>query len=103
MKSLNEHPFEFQIEKAFSRFKTAPKKVVFFDLRFNQGVLFSFQKHRNIIFKALIVLQHGKRSPAVIKLEAPLQEKDARINLIFCAEKCEIALYVKSGNEEYAD
>ena len=103
MTIFKEHPYDFQISKAFLRFRNTPEKVVFFHLSCNNGYLISFNKHRNVISKALVVLQHGLKSPTIIKLGGPLQEKDSQLKLVLCPEKNEIALYVKSSDQEYAD
>lgn len=103
MKIFKEHPYEFQISKAFVRLHQNPKKVVFFQLSCNNGYLISFNKHRNTISKALIVMQRGSNPPTIIKLCTPLKEKDTLLNLVLCPEKHEIALYIKSSDQEYAD
>ena len=47
MTNYKEHPHDFRIEKAFERVFKAPKKVVYFELRYNRGALFSFDKNKN--------------------------------------------------------
>lgn len=103
MKNLIEHPFDFQIENAFGRLDKAPQKVVCFKLGRGRGQVYSFDKVKNMVHKALIVSQHGKKSPTIIKVEEPLQGKENKLNLILCPEKREIAIYAKSGDKEYAD
>ena len=103
MKTLIEHPYDFQIEKAFRRYEKTPQKVAFFKLCCGHGILHSFNKIKNIVFKALIVSQHGKTPPTVIKAEEPLQGEENQLNLILCPEKREIAIYAKSGDKEHAD
>lgn len=98
--TLKEHPYEFQIEKAFSRVQKFPKKVVFFDLLYNHGYLVSFGKLQNTVYKAFLVIQHNLKSPTIIKFE---QGKDVQLKLILCPEKREVAIYIKSATQEYAD
>ena len=100
---LKEHPYEFQIKKAFNRLIRTPQKVAYFELRCNYGILRSFNKIKNIVSKALIVSQHGKRPPTIIKLETPLQGEENQLKLIISPEKNEIAIYVKSGSHEFAE
>ncbi len=100
---FNEHPHSFNISKAFMRVSEASHKIVYFDLRYNEGTLVSFNKNRNSITKALIVLQHGKKSPSIIKLESLLEGKDNQLKMVLYPDKHEIALYIKSGSDEYAD
>lgn len=101
--NFNEHPHGFNISKAFMRVKETSHKIVYFDLRYNEGTLVSFKKRRNSINKALIVTQHSAKSPTIIKLESTLQGKDNQLKMVLCPEKREIALYAKSGTEDYAD
>ena len=103
MTNFNDHPHEFQVVHAFERFRKKPQKVAFFELRCGNGSLHSFHKIRNTVHKVLIVSQHGKKSPTIIKLESPLEGKDDQLKMIICPEHREIALYVKSGDQEYAD
>ena len=100
---FREHPHEFQVEHAFGRLTRAPQKVVYIELRYGCGFLHSFHKIRNTVHKALIVSQHGKKPPIVIKLVSPLEGKDNKLKMVLCPEHREIALYVKSGDQEYAD
>lgn len=103
MTLFKEHPCEFQIGKAFLRVKNTPKKVVFFNLLYNHGYLVSFNKHKNVVTRALLVLQHDSKPPTIIKFESSAQEKEAQLKLVLCPEKREVALYIKSDNKEYAD
>lgn len=103
MTNFNEHPHEFQVAHAFEQFRKKPQKVAFFELRCGHGSLHSFHKIRNTVHKALIVTQHGKKTPTIIKLESPLEGKDDQLKMIICPEHREVALYVKSGDREYAD
>lgn len=100
---FNEHQHDFRIEKAFKRIETDPKKVVYFELRYNSGALISFKKVRNTVSKAVIVFQHGNKPPTSIKLDSPLHGKKDQLKLILCPEHREIALYVKAGSHEYAE
>lgn len=103
MTNYKEHPHDFRIEKAFERVFKAPKKVVYFELRYNRGALFSFDKNKNTVLKALIVSKHGKRASTVIKLEDTLQGTEDQLKLIFCPEHHELAVYAKANGQEYAD
>ena len=103
MMTLKEHPYEFQIEKAFSRAQKSPRKVVFFDLLHNQGHLVSFGQLQNTVCRAFLVIQHNSKPPSIIKLETSSQEKDTELKLILCPEKREVAIYIKSATQEYAD
>lgn len=103
MKIFNDHPHEFQVTHAFERFRKNPKKVVFFELRCGYGSIHSFHKIRNTVHKALIVSQHGRKSPTIIKLVSPLEGKDDQLKMVICPDHREVALYVKSGDYEYAD
>lgn len=103
MKTLMDHPYEFPIKKAFGKFEKTPQQVAYFKLCRGRGILRSFNKIKNMVFKALIVSQHGKTPPTIIKVEEPLQGEENQLNLILCPEKREIAIYAKSGDKEYAD
>ena len=103
MTQFKEHPSELLIETAFMRVKQTPRKVVFFDINSKQGTLFSFQKHRNNVLKVLIVVQRGRKAPTVIKFSSPLQGEENKLKFVICPDKRELALYVKSGDQEYAD
>lgn len=103
MTLFKEHPCAFQTGKAFMRVKNTPQKVVFFNLLYNHGYLVSFNKHKNVITRALLVLQHDSKPPTIIKFEGSAQEKEVQLKLVLCPEKREVALYVKSDNQEYVD
>ena len=104
LKLLKEHMNDWHIEKALQRAVEHPKKHVLFVLRYKRGMIFSFDKNRNEVRKALIVLLPEKHSkPTVIKLDEPLQEQGAELKLSLNPKAREIALYIKTGGQEYGE
>lgn len=103
MTRFKEHTHEFHIAKAFMRARETPHKVAFFDINSEKGTLLSFQKRNNAILRTLIVLRHGSRAPTVIKFDSPLQAEGNTLKFVICPDKRELALYVKFGDQEYAD